>query len=113
LGKGLGVDLVGLDLGVANSLQILRVGELEVHAFRREQVGDPVPARGRLDGSLVRTVSVKGSEVLAEPVSLAGQLLLPGDGAILINGGEVGGALVQVDARVVGCSGHGRTSFGS
>jgi len=88
------------------------MGELELDAFRQEQVSDPVPARGRLDGSLVRTVSVEGSEVLAEPVSPAGQLLLPSEGAVLVNGGEIGGAFVQIDAGVVHCNSHGRTSLG-
>lgn len=60
-----------------------------------------MPTSGRLDGSLARTVSLEGSEILAEPVSSAGQSLLTGDGAVLINGGKVRGALVQVDAGVV------------
>ena len=46
------------------ALTALGVGELEVHALRAEQVGDPVPAGGRLYGGLVGTPAFERAEML-------------------------------------------------
>lgn len=76
--------------------------ELQADPLPAEQVGDPVPARRRLPGGgLVSAPALEGGEVLAQRLAAAGQLLLPGDGAVLADGGEVGGSFVQVDAGVV------------
>ena len=59
--QGMGVDLVGFDLGVADGFKILGMRKDELDAMRFEQVIEPVPARGGFNNGPV--VSTKTTEV--------------------------------------------------
>ena len=47
------VHRIGLDLGVADGLEIFRTGEPEVNALRHQQIPHPVPQAGALADGLV------------------------------------------------------------
>ena len=100
LGQRLGVDLVGLDLRVADGLEVLGVGERERDALIAQEVGEPVPPGRRLDDGAVRALML--AEVGPQGVGVVLELLLAREVAGLIDRDDEAGALVQVDAGVVG-----------
>ena len=78
-----GIDRIGLDLGVGDGLEELRMGQVEVNPLGHQQVAEPIPPAGSFDDGLVRPRElgevpahgrgIVGQRGLANPVAGSGE----------------------------------------
>ena len=94
-GEGLGIDLVGLDLGVGDGFQVFCMGEDEFDAVGREEIVEPVPACRAFDDRDVRTR--KRCEVAEDEIGNVRDALLLHDRSGVIDGGHEAVVFVQVE----------------
>ena len=94
-GEGLGIDLVGLDLGVGDGFQVFCMSEDEFDAVGRKDIVEPVPARSAFDDRDVRTR--RRCEVAEDEIGNVRDALLLHDRSGVIDGGDEAVVFVQVE----------------
>ncbi len=98
LAQGSGIDGIGLDLGVGNRLQELRMGEAKINAVADEQVAEPIPAAGGFDDGSMGPGDL--CDVTAQADGLVGQAGVADGAALLGVGRKDRRAAVLIDASV-------------
>src|SRR5262249_56215850 len=93
-----GIDLIVLGLGPVDEFHVQSVAQHEGELLLGAEVGEPVPGVHALDAD--HDIGPEGGDGFEESLGPSGDVLVQDDGAGRVEGAQVQGPGVQVDAAV-------------